>query len=517
MGLTQKRAGDRSSFAFSVGFDPDPDAGRGATEEEAASWGSFQIWVDGRNLCAHSEDGQPVDAVYWYMLPLLEWLAEHWDYLLHEEKLPVSPTAPDAATSIVASWFRAPGPGDEQGMYEWQGRHCLLSCRDGGVFPNVAMRRRGDRLEVSCQNDTAPGAPGHVEFFDEKTCRVVEPVEAARALYEVLEDAARSLRSRLPTSKRLTGLHEKVLALRDASSRAPRVALLAGLRKPGQGEADLWEGVLDRIGRARPEAAEAVLAAPGPDDDLVVAGACQACLMFGSVSPAIEEEDAFLLADKLVCHYSASGEAPALKRLVRRAQLGRYETPWRDGYDLAQELLDKMSLPASGDEFVDVGSLLRRLGVRIEPIQLRDKGVRAVAIAGPKHEATVLLNTQHRTNTYATGTRFTLAHELCHLLHDRNQGSSLAHASGPWAPLEVEQRANAFAAMLLMPPSLVQPAVESLRERLETVEGIADFIRPLQVSFTSAVRHLHNLGWLADDAREALLEEAADAKVRRGG
>lgn len=46
-----------------------------------------------------------------------------------------------------------------------------------------------------------------------------------------------------------------------------------------------------------------------------------------------------------------------------------------------------------------------------------------------------------------SGIRFTLAHELCHLLIDRDSGSQLALVSGPWAPKAVEQRANAFAAV----------------------------------------------------------------------
>ena len=42
--------------------------------------------------------------------------------------------------------------------------------------------------------------------------------------------------------------------------------------------------------------------------------------------------------------------------------------------------------------------------------------------------------------------RFTLAHELCHMLHDRSYGARLAIASGPWAPWGIEKRANALLA-----------------------------------------------------------------------
>jgi hypothetical protein len=47
------------------------------------------------------------------------------------------------------------------------------------------------------------------------------------------------------------------------------------------------------------------------------------------------------------------------------------------------------------------------------------------------------------------------AADECHLLVDRERAVSLAIASGPWAPHDLEQRANAFAAAFLMPSELV--------------------------------------------------------------
>jgi len=44
---------------------------------------------------------------------------------------------------------------------------------------------------------------------------------------------------------------------------------------------------------------------------------------------------------------------------------------------------------------------------------------------------------------------------FCHILFDREYGTKWALASGPWAPRDLERRANAFAAMLLMPPGLL--------------------------------------------------------------
>jgi len=87
--LWDKFCGDTEQFGIRLEFHQDPDHGLGATEDESLSWGAFQIWVEGQNLCLHLEEGEQVEAVHWYLLPLLEWLATGWDALLHEERLPM--------------------------------------------------------------------------------------------------------------------------------------------------------------------------------------------------------------------------------------------------------------------------------------------------------------------------------------------------------------------------------------------------------------------------------------------
>ena len=71
--------GDPGKFSVSLSFHRDPDDGQGATQEESASWGAFQIWVNGTNLCAHRQANETYDRVNWYLLPLLEWFVENWD------------------------------------------------------------------------------------------------------------------------------------------------------------------------------------------------------------------------------------------------------------------------------------------------------------------------------------------------------------------------------------------------------------------------------------------------------
>ena len=155
---------------------------------------------------------------------------------------------------------------------------------------------------------------------------------------------------------------------------------------------------------------------------------------------------------------------------------------------------------------VAVESLLDHFGISVETIALHDQSVRAVALAGPKHRPAVLVNDNVAYRSVQTR-RFTLAHELCHILHDRNYGATLALASGPWAPVDVEKRANAFAAMLLMPTDLVGSVVRKLTSRLDSPGAIWEVANAFQTSFTATLDHLWNLGHIDEVTRDALRAE----------
>ena len=87
--------------------------------------------------------------------------------------------------------------------------------------------------------------------------------------------------------------------------------------------------------------------------------------------------------------------------------------------------------------------------------------------------------------------------------------------SGPWAPPDVEQRANAFAAMLLMPEVLVQKAKASLSVALETVEGILSMAGSLRVSFTALLRHLCNLRMIDEAIKDGIEDEVFGLEQNR--
>ena len=87
-------------------------------------------------------------------------------------------------------------------------------------------------------------------------------------------------------------------------------------------------------------------------------------------------------------------------------------------------------------------------------------------------------------------------------------------ASGPWAPIDVEKRANAFAAMFLMPPELICSIVDKNKLRLDNVSDIRKLSDGLQVSFSAAIEHLCNLGFIDETIRDTIKTQVIENSLQ---
>jgi Zn-dependent peptidase ImmA (M78 family) len=86
-------------------------------------------------------------------------------------------------------------------------------------------------------------------------------------------------------------------------------------------------------------------------------------------------------------------------------------------------------------------------------------------------------------------------------LLDREYGDELAIASGPWAPLAIEQRANAFAAAFLMPTWLLRGALSDASAPADDSDTIRSVSARLRVSASSLIDRLYNLGEITFEDR----------------
>ena len=211
--------------------------------------------------------------------------------------------------------------------------------------------------------------------------------------------------------------------------------------------------------------------------------------MFGDLSPQISQAAATTL---ILEYLNARNE----NRATVRADEFDEEEPawavsstWDNRYMLALDILDE-SDPAPNAPKTQLERLLLDLGVQWKTVRLGEFGPRGVAMAGPDVVPTILVNQDHIANE-GRGMRFTLAHELCHILFDREKAKTLLHPSTPWAPPSVEQRANAFAAMLLMPRHRARLGRHRKVEALKLeVDRLAD---TLGVSRSALRHHLFNI------------------------
>ena len=506
----ERLAGDTSAFAVKIAFMDDPDEGQGASADMSRSWGAFQIWVNGWNLCAHLEEGERVESAHWYLLPLVEWFVSEWNPLLHEERLPCE-VADEAWTGLRETRFPPPALNEEEesawesSWHGWWSRHAIQAAREGGVFPDVIFRRFRDSIEVSWGDTRSQGVPDHVTFALRSGAVRFEPKRVAEPLYDALEGAAKYLFSVAPRSSRIADLHRAIRKLRKRKQ-GRRVMWLAGLGVDEGSVRRGWRRFKRRIA-AFPEAQQDMLLATSGDSRLVVEGSCHGALMFGSMSPNVAEPDVIVLAESLVRLTSPDGDLEEMASRCRAVPIGDSDDlPWQQGYALAEELHD--DLDGCGDsERVDVEAILEHLGVDVAEAYLSDESVRGVAIAGPRHRSGIVWNRNNHFNADARGRRFTLAHELCHLLFDRNVGQRLAVASGPWAPPSLEQRANAFAAMLLMPTETVRTVVAGMSEPIATAQHVSSVARRLETGFHATLWHLRNLGFVDDGAQQCIEAE----------
>jgi Zn-dependent peptidase ImmA (M78 family) len=497
------QVGDPDRVCLRLSMFPDPTPAPTGEADVDQTWGEFVLWVLGRNVTANQMWGESQAGIQWYLLPLLEWIVANWSPLLHEER-PASLTEVDDAAHAVlgrrmpralsyeegASWFEE--------RQEWLSRHDLSSASEGGRFPNLLLRRlRGD-VEFSWLND---GVRDGFGFIEQSGSAIVDGREVADILHQVVSAAAAELMRLSPESLRYQLLAESAARLRDPVHVDERLAWLAGLAATGAQIIERWTSLAAAARQATQATVQDALFG-GEIDPLYIGGSCHVALLFGSLSPTIGVSDARVIARHLVAAYGQRSPG-------RLEQLGDLTAtpgkPWEEGYELAERV--HLELGTDLEEPIRLYEILDALGVTYHNGSLSDPNARAFCFVSSSHRPTIVANTSYETNRFVAVRRTTMAHELCHLIFDSDRGRELAIASGPWAPLIVEQRANAFAAMFLMPEQLVRRSIADASKPPNKLDGIKQISSRMKTSLSTTIEHLHNLNQIDMVVREALLEE----------
>lgn len=459
------------------------------------SMGDLRITVANHVLTGSRRGALHQEHVGWYLAPLFDWMASNWAALLHEEDFawPERSAAP-AVVACHRALDQSIGVKDPQGRARykatqaWYYRHAFRNAAEGGLFPDLFVRRMMDDIELSWSAEPPLFAPDGFTFSIEPGVARLPAEDVAGPLWEALTWVA----SQPPVLDEHDRASWKTLAEKIERIPAMGTAVFDRAYVDARILVMVSES-LDRIGKR--DLIHEDVSATRP----YVRELSPAVAMFGGVSPNLGAGDVDYLCGLLAAS-ARGGDGAALRDLVAASErpLG---VPHEDGYAFAEDFLDRRDLPGA-QEWIDVRKIASGLGIDVLETALETDSIRGIALAGQDFTPTILLNVTSPFNANEFGKRYTLAHELCHVLHDRSRARRVTHVSGAWVAPGIERRANAFAAYLLMPRGLVVqswlPQMEQSRADFEA------FARRLRVNETALTEHLYNLGIIDDLARERL-------------
>ena len=486
--------GNRARFAIEVRWIDDEEPRELRPSHGGWSTGELRLTVGHHTLTRNELFGEQSDTIKWYLLPVFEWLAKNWVSLLHEERFAwhENSAAPAATAAFLALRRSIEDESSDDLHFDnvraWWRRHSLRAADPSALYPDIVFRRLRDEVEISWTGRQPIHAPDRFRFNLTPGAATLSIAEVAQPLWEALNWVAPSGRGRLSTEadrKTLGMLEKRISSLKHLPSSQLEASYL-----PPKLFADVI-ATRDAIHLGRKAIRVKGIPALSKLDDAV--------LMFGGVSPDIGARDVQALLGFLAANADGH-ESLDLRALVDETVGAPLSAPFQEGYDLAQQLLDACSLPGDAD-LVDIRSFLKTLKIKVSERVLKTSTIRGVAIAGSGYSPAIIINKTSDYNATESGKRFTLAHELFHLLYDRTHARRITHVSGPWAPPGIEKRANAFAAMFLMPRSLLSHHFPQNTFEESTLGTAAT---SMQVGMSALVEHLYNMSMIDELTRDKL-------------
>ncbi|MEN2991005.1 ImmA/IrrE family metallo-endopeptidase [Tistrella sp. BH-R2-4] len=486
--------GDPARFEIAVGWTDDPEPRARRPAHGGWSTGVLRLTVGNHVLTRHDYTGGDLNEVHWYLLPVFEWLATNWVFLLHEERFAWREN--DGGPAAIASFralrrlIDAQSPSERVEYAEaqtWWSRHALRAADSSALFPDVVVRRLIDDIEISWTARQPAYAPDGFRFALAPGVATLPVDDVARPLWEALAWAISSPPAGLDEDDR-----------RSLADLGQKIDQLQAFTSPELERSYLPPSLFERLTTARRQIRlddQSVRMHGIP----VLERIDDAVLMFGGANPDIGAADARRLMT-LLAHQRGGRDAAALAELVDTKIGLPVAAPFQEGYDLAEDLLEKLDLPDEA-AFVDVRSIVSGLGIHVLDEKLDTPSIRGVAIAGTEYCPAILVNLASPFNAVEVGRRFTLAHELFHVLFDRERAKRVSHTSGPWAPPGVEKRANAFAAMLLMPRDMVRRSLPNGALNSDNIRAAA---QTMQVGVRALIAHLYNISMLSEFERDEL-------------
>ena len=197
--------------------------------------------------------------------------------------------------------------------------------------------------------------------------------------------------------------------------------------------------------------------------------------------------------------WKQGGEQYPLEAHRSRAGLVQDDSQtWMQGYDLGERA--RMALSEEERPIQSMKALLEGQGVHVTWASFSTKEIDDASVWEPGAAAVILLNRSSERTRKTGSRRAILAHELCHLLHDRGESEPLARLS--WDEGDgnyneaVEKRARAFAPAFLAPRPWLKKWREGLPAEIDPEDLVASVSQHWGLSFEGAAWHCGNAGMI---------------------
>lgn len=387
-------------------------------------WADFSVSVAGIPVWAGPESGH----VRWTLVDLLSGLARIWPWLLLEDgyPLPIPADNPDhLCNKLEQRWQDLPESvalAEEEQVYDFRQRHDLSMLMRGISLPPLWLIREGNDCVIWSPQLEQEVRQSHsevmrtLEILGEKLCTLLQTSRNPRTTAAIEN-----------WSKRNKAVKQGYLQI-TSGMELDELIEIAGSVKDCEQLAHFFEleNSLSEQGIA-------------PNELLMAAR------MTDGIIPLKEQRKLLLELKKII----AVDIAPLEQVSAIIPQLNEEQQPFEQGYQLANWLRNHLGL--APDEAVEPRDIISDWQIPLENMRL-EASIDAVAVWGQKRGPAILINKSERSRASThNGLRTTLAHEICHLLVDRQRAFPVVEVMGGKVSRRAEQRANAFAAELLLP------------------------------------------------------------------
>jgi Zn-dependent peptidase ImmA (M78 family) len=429
------RLGSANGLRLEVGFK------QTKAHQAGLAWGDGTLSLEGEVLW----DGENGQGIAWTWIDMLAWLGQNWPALMLEQMYPIPVCAQDPGTLLREAerrWEDLPDEiveDEEERLFRFQARHDLAAGFNGIFLPSVVFMRQGNTMQVS-----VPATKTTKIFLFEQIKSDFEAIGNGLMKVAAGQPQPRSQRAIELWQARLTRLQAQGLELHSGLGDEARALI-----ENGQGAA-FWE-----YNAAQPEQETELLAAARMTRGLITPGQQTAVLTQLKAIPKV-----------------ATPVLDDCSRQMKRAfrQIGR---PHEQGYWAAAWLRRKLGI--SHNERIEPADILKEWRVIVDQFYLENCPLDAIACWGQHHGPAIILNKQANSAAgHEHGERSTLAHEICHLLLDRDDALPAAEVLNGDTPERLEKRARAFAAELLMSREAAAQHAQNQTDLTVAIDSLSD-------------------------------------------